>query len=196
MLTFRQSFVLVFLASPALTLASPLYYSFEGTLTGFQSYNDQLSLDDFSIQLGQTQVSYRFMVDFQRDTNTVITFSWYRDYFYAELLEGGIVNGELPPTNQGYNETYLQIEMKQGCLAGGSNVYVSTSDQATSAWKVQDWVIGQHFNLIDGGYFADGDGSVMFEGDVVLTAITPEPCTLSFLAFGGLAVCSRRSKNK
>lgn len=174
--------------------ASPIYYTFEGVITGYRSYNNAVPFSQFDVVLGETEVAYTFEVDFNRNaysyTNTAGT--WY--YYYSDLLDGGIVNGENSESNESYN-WYTTRSLNLGKINGGSTVRVATNSDITPFWEVQDWHIGQEFELIDGGYFSIGDGgAVYFDGTVELTSIIPEPATLLLLGMGGLAFRVRRYK--
>ena len=152
--------------------ASPQYYLFEGIITDFDSRNDDVSLSDYDVVLGETEVSYVFEVYFDRNTGsyTNTAGTWY--FFYSDLLEGGIINGVGPEDNESYN-VYFNTWINQGRLQGGSRVSVWTSDADTSSWKVQDWSVGQELKLIDGGYIpTESGGAVYFFGDLVLNAIS------------------------
>lgn len=166
--------------------AAPIYFTFNGTINNFTSYNSDVTLADFDVQLGSTAVTYVYEVDFDANTSTTSNSSgtWY--HFYSDLLLGGIVNGENGETNSSYNVFFNSIA-NQGHMVGGSTVQVWTTDAITSNWQVQDWVVGQQLNLTDGGYLSTGTGgAVYFHGLVELTAISftnpvPAPATLTLL---------------
>ena len=181
----------LFLIITAVLNASPLYYTFEGVITNYRSYNDSVSFSDFDVVLGETEVTYVFEVDFDRDVHSYTNTAGTWHYCYSDLLEGGIVNGELPESNTSFN--WYGIKRNMGEITGGSRVDVLTTDTITPFWKVQDWYIGQEFSLNDGGYLSiGGGGAVYFDGTVELTSIVPEPTTLLLLSIGGLVLRKRR----
>ena len=191
-------FIILGLSISPLSLATPLYYTFEGTINSVSSYNDSVSLSTFGTQLGDT-TSYTFEVDFDRDTSSYTNSAGTWDYFYSDLLSGGIVNGEAAETNRSYNVVFNNYN-SQGSLHGGSRVDIYTTDNQTSSWKVQDWYEGQTFNLLDGGYFSSGTGGAFYLlGQAKLVNISstysvPEPGTLVLLATALFGVFLQRAK--
>lgn len=165
------------------TNASPLYYTFEGTITGFSSYNNSISLTDYDVTLGQTTVSYIYEVDFNLNTSSYTNSAATWDYFYSDLLYGGIVNGENSESNKSFN-AYFNSMSNQGRLVGGSRVEIFTTESLTSLWKIEDWFVGQQLRLLDSGFISAGTGgAIYFSGNVELIAISttnpiPEPSTL------------------
>lgn len=185
--------LLVFSSLIATVHAIPLYYTFEGIITDFTTYDDTLLPSNSNIQLGQTRVSYLFELDFNRDAQTVTMRDLQIETFYARLLQGGLLVPDIVAIAQGWNMLYLTGQPGEAWLSGFPAVHIGTSALNTSSWKAQDWFVGQHFNLSDGGYFSSGEGGdVYFDGDVVLTSITPEPSATLILCIGVLGIRMRR----
>ncbi len=180
-----------------------MYYTFEGTVTGFESFHNAYDIDDFDVVIGETKVAYLFEIDFDSNTSAhtnIYGATW--SYFYTELLSGSIINGvDRPSFYRGFN-----ISTGLGQITGSKlEVRVQTDRIRTNDWRVQDWKVGQTFSSIDSGCFAGGVGgcAVYAFGKVELTKISnsmsptlpvDEPSPLALLALGlwGLYFSSRR----
>ncbi len=174
--------------APTLSHASLMYYTFEGIVTGFQSYHSGLGIDDFDVVVGETAVKYVFEVDFEANTEISGSSGGTYYYFHTETLSGSIINGmDREPFYRGFNLEKPSNSMAQ--ITGSRlDVRIQTNENITENWRVQDWVVGQNFSSIDLGCFAGGaSGCAVYAfGDVTLTAINgiPEPSALMLFALG------------
>ena len=191
----KQLLVTVMLLSTTGVSATPMYYTFEGLITGFQSYNSAVSLDDYDVLLGQTMVSYVFEVDFERNAHETSNSAGTWQRFYSDLLSDAIVDGLGSEINESF-DFYNNNHFNLGSLQGGSTVRIQASELFHDSWRVEDWFVGQQLKLIDGGLPTPAPGgAVYFFGDVELTSISstltvPEPGTLALLVVA-LAGCTR-----
>ncbi len=151
--------------------AAPMVYTFKGTVNNHSRYSDTFTPEEFGVVPGKTKVTYSFLVDFDRSvsTHTNATGTW--KYFYNDLLSGGILNGEHPESNIGYN--FIRTSWYNfGTLYGGSHVSIIASEsEHPDHWRVKDWYIGQAFRFIDSGYFS-GRGEFYLFGEVELINIS------------------------
>ena len=184
--------------------AVPMIYTFEGIVNNHSRYSDEFTPEEFGVVLGETKVTYTFLVDFDESvrTHTTSTGTW--EYFYNDLLSGQILNGEGSERNRGYNITTTSPTWpNSGSLSGGNRVKVHTNKyDHPDNWRVQDWYVGQAFRFLDSGYFS-GRGAFYLFGNVELTSITPpaavpEPSSaLLFLpAFALLLERKKFARNK
>jgi PEP-CTERM motif len=197
-------------AFTALTaVASPMFYSFEGTVASATSAG-------FSV--GQA-VRYAFVVDRAVDgyysiNGSSIAWTSYSDgyglheRFSAQYLGGDAITTDLPKDlqvefNLGFSETYYA-----GVQSGldGSNADHSGYDNiAVFSYTslIQNWVVGQSFFGSDETY-GNGGYSEYVKSNLILTSISdtnpigavPEPSTLALMGLGmlgmGLAARKRR----
>jgi len=190
------SMLLLSLARPA--SAIPLQYTFEGVVTGFESFHSGYSLSDFDIQIGRTPLRYIFVVDFDADQSTTTNTAGTWNRFYSDLLQGSIVNG-----GREYGDYHAYNWFRSGLPNRGqitsnlANVRVSTDASQTIDWRVQDWQVGQSFRSTDLACYPGGRGgcAVYAYGDVALTSIAQVPlpgtAVLVVLALVGLRLRRR-----
>lgn len=170
---------------PLLSQSAIMQYTFEGVVTGFESYHSGLSINDFDVTVGETEVIYVFEVDFDANNSTSTNSAGTWSYFYTETISGSIINGMQSNANyQGFN--WVRPSDSMGQITGTQlDVRVQTSEFITDNWRVQDWEIGQSFRSIDSGCFAGGDSgcAVYAYGDVMLTSITAVPVPGAIILF-------------
>lgn len=186
---------LVLTLIPLSSQAALMQYTFEGIITGFKSYHSGLSINDFDVVVGETEVTYVFELDFDANNRTSSNSAGTWSYFYTETISGSIING-MKSSNvnyQGFN--WVRPSNSMGQITGSQlDVRVQTSEFITDNWRVQDWEIGQSFRSIDSGCFSGGNSgcAVYAYGDVMLTSITtiPVPGAIIFFISGicGLSV--------
>ncbi len=167
--------------------ATPLVYTFEGTLTAFRSYNGNYDINDFGLVVGRSHLAYSFLIDFDVASSRPGT-------FYTELLSGSLINGDLDYQYGDfyqYGSSHLFNGVGNGVISNSpERVKISTTSNVTPDWRVEDWVVGQSFRSQDLGCFSGwvGGCAVYAFGDVTLTDITnltvDEPQAWLLLGFG------------
>ncbi len=175
--------------------AIPMLYTFEGTVNN-NSYSNEFTPEEFGVVLGETKVTYTFLVDFDRAVRTYTNRAGTWEYFYSDLLSGGIVNGERTESNIAFNverPSWYDVST----ISGGSTVNIHTSTFYSDIWRVQDWYVGQTLQFTDSGYFS-GRGAFFLNGTVELTSISnttsvPEPSSaLLFLPAFALLLARKK----
>lgn len=196
----------IFIAATLMTIsnssiASPVLYTFEGTVSGFQSYHQDYDISDFDVVIGETNLKYVFEVDVEAGqssyTNTAGTWS----YFYSDLIEGSVINdGNIYGDYSGFNWYRLDGPNVGQVSSNLANVRITSFESDTQNWRVQDWKIGQSFSSTDLACYADGGGgcAVYAYGNVMLTSIStvPVPASAWLFSSGLLALfgVTRRKK--
>jgi hypothetical protein len=194
--------VTILLVTSKLSFAASILYTFEGTVSRFQSYHQNYDIDDFDLTVGETSLKYIFEVDFDNGQLSSANGAGTWDYFNSDILEGSIINnGTSDGERKGFNwnrPTAPNVGQISGNLAGG-DVRITTSVRNTTDWRVQDWEIGQTFSSIDGACYSGGSSgcAVYAFGDVTLTSITAVPVPAAFILFVsgicGLRLISKKS---
>lgn len=181
-------FMSIFLLSITNTsIASPILYTFEGVVTGFQSYHQDYDINNFDIIVGETTLRYVFEVDFSTDQSSFTNSTGTWDYFYSDLIEGSVINnGNISGESGGFN-WYRLGDPNLGQVTGTNlgTVRITSSEMNTPNWQVQDWQIGQSFNSTDLACYAGGiSGCAVYAfGDVTLTSITTVPLPSALILF-------------
>ncbi len=180
-------FAILLLAISKTSFAAPILYTFEGTVSGFQSYHQDYDISDFDIAIGDTNLRYIFEVDFDAGQSSFTNSAGTWNYFSSDILEGSIINNGI--SNGGgsgfnwYSLTVPNMGQISGNLTGG-DVRISASISNVANWRVQDWEVGQIFSSTDSAcYSGGGSGCAVYAfGDVTLTSIStatvPTPSTL------------------
>ena len=188
-LLFSVSLIIIAVTSEA----QGYIYTFDGTFTGFQSFNQYVTFQDVGVVLGETPVSYSFEVDFNRDTSTLSSSYGTWNYFYSDLLGQSVVAGKLngisPEENQSY-DVIFPTQANLGELVGGSFVRINARSSDTEQWKIENWAVGQEFAFSDGTVPSIGGYAVYLYGNATLTSITvvPEPLPQVLLSLGLLSI--------
>ncbi|MEZ5541488.1 MAG: hypothetical protein R3F42_05530 [Pseudomonadota bacterium] len=158
--------------------AALLQYTFEGLVTGFQSYHQDYTLTDFDIVVGETPLTYVFVVDFAANQSSFSNGAGTWNYFYTDLVSGSIINGGLSIGNySGFNWYSTTVPNIGEITSNITDVRILASAATSPDWRVQDWQVGQAFSSIDGACYPGGIGgcAVYAFGDVTLTSIVPVP---------------------
>lgn len=205
---------------------TPLYYTFEGTVTRLSD-----GYSAFPEDIGDI-VKYVFLIDSDRQGTTLYsdgtTFEYedstsgydYSDYFYAEYI-----GGSAPPVKD-----FIQYSFKNmygeatthdtGTRKSNWGYFLGTDEvnYIRISWGTEDgpasissWSIGKEFGASNVTYFYDIDrvGASGLQSDVTLTSISemnpfsninpvPEPASIILLGSGliGLAGVRKKKLNK
>jgi len=168
-------FISLFMLSVTSEAASSIY-TFEGTFTGFENSNPDVTFEELGIALGDKHV-YSFEVAFDRDASTVSDSSSISDFFYSDLLGQSVVaqklNGISPEEHHSFDAYFLSTGATVGELVGGSFVRI------LSDLRVESWAAGQKFTFSDGAVPSIGGNAVYLNGDATLLSIksAPKPST-------------------
>ena len=177
--------------------AAPQYFEFRGTITNSASYNLNVPTSSLKAVLGSTPVTYWFVVDFAQSWITSNTAGTWTN-FYTDLLGQGLMESEIGATgdevHSGFNWDANYIA-DVGQVTGGRSVRITTRASSTLDWKVQDWAVGDRFELVDGALPPIDFGGVYYYGQVTLVSISsvvPEPSALALFLTGVIALAARR----
>jgi hypothetical protein len=192
------------LASATLLLSSSLpaatqYYEFSGTILSSASYNLSYPVENLQASLGTTRVTYWFEVDFGNAwTNSNAAGTWYN--FYSDLLGEGLMVSEIGTSStevhNSFNFDHNFLADKGEIVGGRSGVRISTTSALTPFWRVQDWNVGDEFDLVDLAVPSGGPGAVYYYGEVTLVSISsvvPEPSFASLGCIGLAALWRKRN---
>jgi len=164
------------------------------------STNSLYPVSSLGADLGVTQVTYSFEIDFGRGVSTSTNTAATWNYFYDDLIGEGLMASEIgsvyPEINQGYDADYFS-RSDMGQISGGRNgVRIFTNASLTSRWKVEDWKVGDQFQLVDLATPPAGGGAVYYYGNVSLVSIQPipEPSAYVLTVIGGCALLMRRMR--
>ena len=149
MMTSKLKFIalLLFVATP--TFATPMYYTFEGTVDSFSTlnFNSAPSASDFGITLGSTSIYHVFEIDFDKEgfytanQSNVMAVS---NSIYVELLTQEFLNDNYGNNtfNHGLNIDLVGSNNDKSEIAGGSLTLISSASINTPNWRIQDWGLG------------------------------------------------------
>jgi len=191
--------ILLFFGFAGTSNAAPKLYTFEGFVSGFQSYHQNYDIDDFGIIIGGTTLRYVFEVDFNNGVSTYTNSAGTWNYFYSDLIEGSVINGGLLYGDYyGFNWYRLSGPNMGEITSNHANVRIDSYENDTQNWRVQDWQIGQAFSSTDLASYPGGiNGSAVYAyGDVTLTSITaiPIPGAVWLLGSGLIGLVGLRKK--
>jgi hypothetical protein len=198
-----------FTLSIGTVFATPMYYTFDGTITITGSSSN---LEGTMYDLGSS-VTYTFLVDFDADgfaqaggvtyetADQYTSPDSYKDYFFTDYVGGSALQEQYldwDELNYGRSSNTSGLtNLVYGEVTGGSNIRIGKTK------VVQDWIVGDLMSGIQ--EWGDGTKSgTYYNFDAYLTSISninpyarvPEPSTIALLGLGliGIRIAQRNLK--
>ena len=200
------------------SIASPLYYTFEGSITSI-SHDNAGAISDAGFSVGSS-VTYTLLIDFDAVASEThfggyVDYDSYADsnswdYFYVDYIsgsaltevDGGFYNTVGPADGTGPMSA-SETNMGYNTLIGQPTGYLNTNSDddrlqlKNTGVNVSDWGIGTTVHVDNWAFDSNNNQSQLF-AEVQLTSISSVPVPAAVWLFGsgliGLVGLARRKK--